>query len=317
MTKYILTTRSFRDEFIRQAKEIAPEYQFFSKEDITDSFDWQKVVITIGWQKEWEEKLLFPKTSLKWIQSISAGVDTLPLKKLDEYNILLSNASGIHAQSITDHLLAVLFMKTRGLFEAIEQQQKKNWYTSENFCNLEDLRILIVGTGRIGQRLAKSLSFFGCHPIGINTNGRKIDYFDETHSLVELAHQTQKADVVINILPLTEDTHHLFDEEFFNLMKPSGTFINVGRGASVDTEAIYQALKNQTIAFAALDVFEEEPLPEDHPLWDLTNILITPHISGYTPHFQRAFMPIFLENLANFNEKNTLVRNMVNVKTGY
>lgn len=317
MTKYILSTRSFREEFIRQMREISTDYQFITTEEIQSSFEWNKVEITLGWSKDWADKLLVPSTSLKWVQAISAGVDTLPLNEFAKYQIKLSNASGIHAQSITDHILAILFMQSRGIFEAINSQQQAHWQQDVTINNLQDLRILIVGTGKIGQRLAKCLEFLQCHPIGINTNGRAIEHFHETYSIVELAPQTQKADVIINILPLTEDTHHLYDDDFFATMKKSATFINVGRGASVDTTALYQALLDHSIHFAALDVFEEEPLPKEHPLWTLDNVLITPHISGYTPHFQKAFMRIFIENFKSFATTGHLIKNAVNIQSGY
>src|SRR5699024_10044072 len=262
-------------------------------------------------------KLLTQDSSLKWIQTISAGVDTLPLQKLVKHNIQLSNASGIHAHSISDHVLAILFMKNRGIFTALKNQQEKLWSESADIVDIKDLRILIVGTGKIGQQLAKDLNSFDVHPIGINTNGRDIDHFKECHSLVELASQTKQADVIVNILPLTEDTHHLYDQDFFDLMKPSASFINVGRGPSIDTNALYQTLKNEKIAFAALDAFEEEPLPENSPLWKLENLLVTPHFSGYTPHFQKAFMPIFLTNLESYNETGKLSRNIVDIQSGY
>uniref|UniRef100_UPI00403F6400 phosphoglycerate dehydrogenase n=1 Tax=Candidatus Enterococcus willemsii TaxID=1857215 RepID=UPI00403F6400 len=316
MTKYILSTRPFRNEFIRQAKEIAP-YEFVTATEIPTNFDWQSVEITIGWSKDWQDKLLIPTSSLKWVQSISAGVDTLPLELFAKHNVYLSNTSGLHATSITEHLLAILLMKTRGILDAIKNQEEHCWAEVPTIQNLQDLRILIVGTGKIGQELAKSLTFFQTKPIGINTNGRKIEHFAETYALVDLAYQAQKADVIINILPLTEDTYHLYDHDFFKTMKTTATFINVGRGPSVDTTALYQALNNRQIGFAALDVFEEEPLPSEHPLWKLDNLLITPHFSGFTPHFQKAFMQIFLENLASFTTKGSLIKNVVNIRSGY
>ena len=317
MKQYILSTRPFRNEFIQQMTAIDTNYQFVTSDNLPTNFDWQQVLITIGWSNEWEKHLLTEHSSLQWVQSISAGVDTLPLEKFQQFGIKLTNARGIHAQSITDHLLAILFMRSRGIFDAIQNQRNHLWEKEVPVQTIQDWRILIVGTGKIGQQLAKCLQFFGSETIGINTNGRQLEYFDETYPLIDLAYQSQKADIVINALPLTEDTYHLYDKTYFNLMKQSATFINIGRGPSVDTEAIYQALKDHTIAFAALDVFEEEPLNENHPLWAMENCLITPHLSGYTPHFQKAFMQIFLENLQSLTTKQTLSRNIVSLTSGY
>ncbi|KFN91133.1 D-3-phosphoglycerate dehydrogenase [Tetragenococcus muriaticus PMC-11-5] len=188
---------------------------------------------------------------------------------------------------------------------------------ADNYYMLQDLRILIIGTGKIGQQLASYLNFFDNHPIGINTNGRTIDSFRKTFSLDQLEEQASIADIVINILPLTDDTYHLYNKGFFQNMKESATFINVGRGPSVDTQDLYQALQNNAIAFAAIDVFEQEPLPADHPLWGLENILITPHISGFTPHFQKKFMAVFFENFTTFAKEGELTENEVSLASGY
>ncbi|GEQ49319.1 phosphoglycerate dehydrogenase [Tetragenococcus koreensis] len=317
MTKYILSNRPFREEFVQKMKDIDSDYHFVLEDDLNSKEDWQKVEITIGWQKNWKENLLYEGTPLKWVQSISAGVDYLPLDLFEQYGIKLSNTSGIHAQSIADHLLAILFMQNRGIFSAIQNQQHAKWALADNYAVMQDRRILIVGTGKIGQRLASYLDFFAAQPIGINTNGRKIDHFKETYSLDKLDEQANTADVVINILPLTDNTYHLYNTEFFKNMKETATYINVGRGASVDTKDLYQALRAKEIAYAAIDVFEEEPLPADHPLWNLENILITPHISGFTPHFQKKFMAIFLTNFTSFAKNEQLAENEVSLTSGY
>ena len=295
MSKYILSDRPFRKEFNEKIAKIDSDYRFVLEDELVNDADWQNVEITIGWKKHWKDKLLYEGTPLKWVQSISAGVDYLPLVEFENYNVKLSNSSGVHAQAIADHLLAILFMQNRGIFSAIQNQRHAKWEVNgDDYAFMQDLRVLIVGTGKIGQRLASYLDFFYVKPIGINTNGREIEHFKETYSLSELDEQANKADVVINILPLTEDTYHLYNAEFFKNMKATATFINVGRGPSVATTDLYQALQEHEIAFAAIDVFEQEPLPADHPLWQLENILITPHISGFTPHFQKKFMKIFL-----------------------
>lgn len=318
MTKYILSDRPFREEFKEEITSIDSNYRFVLEDEITSDKDWQNIEITIGWNDRWKEKLLYEGTNLKWVQSISAGVDYLPLNEFKQYNIKLSNSSGVHAQSITDHLLAILFMQNRGIFSAIQNQLHADWkVNADSYTVIQDLRILIVGTGKIGQCLANYLDFFEAQPVGINTNGRKIEHFKETYPLNELDEQANKADVVINILPLTDDTYHLYNTKFFENMKSSSTFINVGRGSSVSTKDLYTALKEQEIAFAAIDVFEQEPLPDDHPLWKLENILITPHISGFTPHFQKKFMGIFLNNFTSLLQKGKLTENEVSLTSGY
>ena len=124
-------------------------------------------------------------------------------------------------------------------------------------------------------------------------------------------------DIVINILPLTSQTHHFYNQALFDKMKDGVIFINVGRGPSVDTDALIAQCRSGKISFAALDVFEEEPLPQTNPLWELDNVLITPHISGNTDQYNQRMLTIFHENLHAFKTDGTLKRNLVNLALGY
>lgn len=314
MTKYILSSRPFKPELINEIKKIAPEYDFIT--EIATTAAWQQVEITIGWQKKWD-KLLAPNSNLKWVQSISAGVDYLPLQDFKKQNILLTNAKGIHKEAISEHVLTTILMRLRGFNEAAVGQRHKKWQQTIFYGKLEEQKILIVGTGQIGQELAGTLNILGNHPTGINTSGHSAQNFTNTHAISELKTIAQQFDFIVNILPLTAETYHLYDTEFFNLLRPSATFINVGRGASVDTPALVKALQEQKIAYAALDVFEEEPLASNSPLWELDNILITPHIAGMVPHFQQKFMRIFLKNLDSFVKTQAVSQNQVDLTKGY
>ena len=295
MTKFILSQRSFKPEYLDQMKKIAPQFQFIT--EIHAKEDWENVAVTIGWQKEWQP-LLASNSNLKWVQSISAGVDYLPLNDFESKNILLTNAKGIHNEA------------------AIGQRHKK-WSQAVFYGKLEEQKILIIGTGQIGQELAKTLKLLGNQPIGVNTTGHKVANFEQTFAISQLKSIVKQFDFVINILPLTTQTHHLYDADFFNAMKHTATFVNVGRGASVDTSALLVALQKRSIAYAALDVFEEEPLLQTNPLWQLDNILITPHIAGMVPRFQQKFMAIFLQNLTSFVSNQSVVKNQVDLKKGY
>lgn len=316
MKKIILSDRPFRQEFITEIKTIDNLYDY--RTEINDD-EWSQVAITLGWNSSWQDSLLVPDTSLQWVQSISAGVDYLPLAEFAKYGVRLSNASGIHAHAIADHVLTAILMKLRGFVDAIRLQQQKDWQGRSDFSYsyLHEQRILIVGTGHIGQQLAADLAALGAQPVGINTSGHPVPHFAEVYPDSELFSQAAQADFIVNILPLTDQTYHLYDEAFFHQLKPTASFINVGRGASVDTPALITALQQNKFAYAALDVFEEEPLPTSSPLWTMPNVIITPHISGLTPHFQKAFMEIFLANLSSFTTEKRLVRNEVDLGKGY
>jgi phosphoglycerate dehydrogenase-like enzyme len=279
--------------------------------------DFAAVEISVGWAEKFEDQLLATQ-KLKWVQSISAGVDYLPLDKFSEQDILLSNGSGIHALSISEHIIGVLLGYYRGLNEAVKKQTQKEWaQKSIHYDQLAGKNLLVVGTGHIGQQLSKSIHSLGVNVFGINTTGHSVEGFAETYSIKNMAKIVPEMDIVVGILPGTHETYHIFNSDIFEKMKKSAVFVNVGRGDTVHTKELITALEEKHFAFAALDVFEEEPLPKESPLWEFDNVLITPHISGMTVDFQNKFMKIFLSNLKSYVSSKELTVNQVEVKRGY
>lgn len=315
MTKPIIfLQKTFREEFIKKIQLIAPDYQI--KTSLTEK-DIPDVEISVGWAKKFEDQLLATQ-QLKWVQSISAGVDYLPLDKFSKQDILLSNGSGIHALSISEHIIGVLLGYYRGLNEAVKKQSRNEWaQESIHYDQLAGKNLLVVGTGHIGQQLSKSIRSLGVNVYGINTTGHPADGFVETYSIKNMAKIVPEMDIVVGILPGTHETYHIFNSDIFEKMKKSAVFVNVGRGDTVHTKELATALEEKYFAFAALDVFEEEPLPKESPLWGFDNVLITPHISGMTVNFQNKFMDIFLANLKNYVSSKELTVNQVELKRGY
>ncbi|MDT2597568.1 phosphoglycerate dehydrogenase [Enterococcus dongliensis] len=315
MTKPIIfLQRAFREEFIDKIHAIAPDYQV--KTEITPE-EAAAVEISVGWSEKFNEPLL-STNQLKWVQSISAGIDSLPLAEFSTQNILLSNGSGIHALSISEHIIGVLLGYYRGLNQSVKNQEQQLWgQNTIHYDQLAGKNLLVVGTGHIGQQLSRSIHSLGVNVYGINTTGHPVEGFTETYSIKNLAKIVSGMDIVVGILPGTQETYHIFNSDIFEKMKQDAVFINVGRGDTVHTKELITALTEKSFAFAALDVFEEEPLPSDNPLWTLPNILITPHISGLTVDFQNKFMQIFLANLKAYVTTNALSRNQVRLDRGY
>ncbi|EGO8372047.1 phosphoglycerate dehydrogenase [Enterococcus faecalis] len=309
----------FNEEQLEQVKAVAPNYLVKTSTDHLSSAEEEAIEIMLGWHKEIGPRLLASDTSqLKWIQLISAGADYMDFDKLREKGILLSNGSGIHSVSISEHVLGVLLAHTRGLQESIQQQMQHTWnQTAPSYQQLSGQKMLIVGTGQIGQQLAKFAKGLNLQVYGVNTSGHVTEGFIECYSQKNMSKIIHEMSIVVNILPLTETTKHLYNQALFEKMAPETIFVNVGRGASVATNDLITALNNKTIAFAALDVFEEEPLPEDSPLWEMQNVLLTPHISGMTPKFKSKLLAIFIPNLNQFVTDQTLVKNQVSLKKGY
>lgn len=315
MTKPIIfLQREFREEFSDKIQAIAPDYQV--KTELTEE-ELPAVEISVGWSKKFSEQLL-ASDQLKWVQSISAGVDYLPLNDFSDREILLSNGSGIHALSISEHIIGVLLGYYRGLNQSVKNQVQKIWgQDAIHYDQLAGKNLLVVGTGHIGQQLSKSIRSLSVNTYGINTTGHPVEGFTETYSIKNLSKIVSEMDIVVGILPGTHETYHIFNSDIFEKMKKSAIFINVGRGDTVHTKELITALEEKHIAFAALDVFEEEPLPKESPLWDFENILITPHISGLTVDFQNKFMKIFLANLKSYVANKELSVNQVELKRGY
>jgi phosphoglycerate dehydrogenase-like enzyme len=177
--------------------------------------------------------------------------------------------------------------------------------------------MLVVGVGGIGRAVARDAVALGMQVRGVGRTSRGGDeLFGVVLGIDELAEAVGWADYVVDVLPGTAATHHAFDARTFGSMRPGGRFINVGRGTTVDEAAMIEALRGGSIAGAALDVFEREPLPADSPLWDLPNVIVFPHMSGDYAGWRESAVELFLENLLRFVRGEPL-RNVVDKRLGY
>lgn len=292
----------------------------FRPQDLNVTVDPAQINILYGWREPFGSQVLnAPGSQLEWVHAISAGVDYLPLAALTERQIKLTNASGIHATAISQSVLASILHFVRELDIAQVNKQTRHWADRDEQQPhvVADFNYAIFGTGHIGQQIARLLKAFGAHTIGVNTTGHSAPYFDETVAADALTNQVWQADVVVNVMPLTDATHHYFNQSRFNRFDPLFLFVNVGRGPVVDSTAVISAIKSGQIAHAALDVFETEPLPDDSPFWDLPNTLITPHNTGIINHFKQAQVSLFIPNLQQYLQDGTFKTNEVQLTKGY
>lgn len=308
-----------KEEQVETIRQQTPDYLVIDATRESGAINEDDIEIMLGWNQELGKRLLDSETSrLKWVQSISAGVDMYDLDRFTEKDIVLSNASGIHSISIAEHVLGVLLSQFRGIRTSIQNQTAKEWPRKNSmYRQLSGQKMLIVGTGHIGQQLAVFAQGLGIQTYGVNTSGHATDGFIECYSHKNMSRIINEMSIVVNILPLTDDTFQLYNERMFSAMKPGTVFVNVGRGPSVSTNDLIQALNTGQLSFAALDVFEEEPLPETSPLWTMENVLITPHISGLTPEFKTKLMTIFQQNLTQFLKDGSLIKNQIALHQGY
>ncbi|WP_117236024.1 D-2-hydroxyacid dehydrogenase [Vibrio maerlii] len=236
---------------------------------------------------------------LEWCQSIYAGVDALITPYLrDDYE--LTNVKGIFGQSIAEYVIGLTIEHFRH-FAYYHQQQNNHSWAPLQYQSISDKRVVILGTGSIGSFLATRVQALGMHAIGINRTGipAKEASFDQTFHINELETALSQADIIVNTLPNTEQTHLLLNQESLN--KANGALLfNVGRGNTVCEQGLLDALHSGAITHAYLDVFQHEPLPKEHPFWAHDKITVTPHIAALSNPKQ--VLEIFAENYQRWRD---------------
>lgn len=314
MTKSILVLKELLSEQINELEEIAADYNLIY--DIEKAKP-EETEIILGWSEDVIPLIEANESIVKWIQYPFAGVNSLPLTLFKEKGIHLTNGSGIHQFAVAESAIGLLLGLTRHIMDSARDQLKKEWVDVRNLYELHGKTMMIVGAGKIGIHLGQIAKGFGMKTIGINRSGRDIKNMDEQYVQENLADVIGKADIVVNILPATDETHHLFDADMFEQMKQDVIYINVGRGETVDTEALLAALDKDKILFAGLDVFEEEPLPKGHPLWTHSKVLITPHIAGRVESYPKYLYPIIKKNIESFLADQQVTENVIDLGEGY
>jgi len=304
---------------ISQIQELIPDWELIvSKDEEAFTPHLKDAEIVAGWNKGMEDLCLTEGAKLNWIQTWSAGVNSLPLEVLEKQNIILTSANGVHAYPISETIFALMLGLTRKIHSYVKNQQAKVWHHAHMGLEIHEKTIGIIGVGAIGKETAKIAKAFGMNVLGVRHSGSPVDFVDQMYTADELNEMLPQCDYVVVTLPLTKDTYHLFGKEQFSLMKPSAFFINIGRGEIVAEEELIEALRNEEIAGAGLDVFTKEPLDDNSPLWDMENVIITPHTSGSTEHYdKRVIENILLPNLKTYLLGETPKLNLVSYSKGY
>lgn len=266
-----------------------------------------------------EPELINASDRLKWLQLNNAGADAYTKPGILSPETILTNASGAYGLNISEHMLGMLLMLIKKFDRYYLAQRSKDWTDFGTVRSIWGSRVLILGLGDIGGQFAKKVHALGAYTIGIKRHiGNKPDYLDELTDMEHLDEQLALADFIACSLPASDDTYHLFNSDRFSIMKNDSILINIGRGSLIDSLALCEALKNGSIGGACLDVTEPEPLPQDHPLWDAPNLILTPHVSGHyhLPETLERIRHIAIENFKAYVNGEPL-KNKVDRKTGY
>jgi len=285
------------------------------KDELTDHIKEAEILVTYG--SDVTEEIINEANQLKWIQVLSAGVNNLPLEAISAKGILVTNARGIHKVPMSEYALSMLLHVYRREDQVVKDQVNKHWNRKYTVKEISGKTLLVLGTGAIGQEVARLAKAFHMKTIGISRSGEKVDYFDENYGVNHLNSLLPKGDFIISVLPSTKETAYLLREEHFELMKEDAVFLNMGRGDLVSTETLIKVAQEKKIAHLILDVFEEEPLPKDSPLWSQENVTITPHISGVSSRYLERALGIFKENMHIYGKRKEELINKINLERGY
>ena len=267
--------------------------------------------VILGWPRG-EDTRTAPH--LRWLQLSSAGADNY-IRLVPEH-VTLTTANGVHGVPVAEHAMALMLSFARGIHTSVRKQLRRHWETA-SLDELADRTCGILGAGDIGRQLAKRAYAFGMRVLAFKrTPADPPPFVEGVYGAENLQDLLQASDYVVNTLPETPETRRLIDQRRFSQMKAGSVFINVGRGRTVDEDALIDSLRSGHLRGAGLDVFETEPLPSESPLWEMPNVVVTPHDGGQSPRLEERVTELFISNLRRYMRDEELV-NVVDRRLGY
>ena len=316
----ILNDNTMKDVYLNRIKEAAPGARIAI---IRNQEEWDRrkkelgsgVEVVFGLRPAtWFNEM----PNLKWAQQTGAGANwLLDAPEVVDSDMILTNASGVHAIPIAEHILALMFTLSRMIHMNVRSQVNRKWERRGRVRELDGAAMGLIGVGSIGEKTAEKAKGLNMQVMGVRRNaGRKSPFVDHMYGPENLHEMLPRADWVVITAAQTSETMGMIGEVEFKIMKETAHIINIARGSIIREAFLIKALQEGSIAGAGLDVFEEEPLPEDSPLWDMKNVVITPHYAGATPRYMDRLIGIFTENLERYQSGDRLL-NVVDKKIGY
>lgn len=254
--------------------------------------------------------------ALRWVHVAGAGVDAVLFPDLVGSDVTVTNSRGVFDRAIAEYVLGLMLLFAKGFHRSLEFQRRREWVHRETEM-LAGKKLLLVGAGPIGRTISREARCMGMETSAVARTSRSEDAdFGRVFSSERLDEALPEADYVVVAAPLTAQTRGMFGAARFERMKPGARLINVGRGPIVDETALVEALREGRIAGAALDVFSEEPLPEDSPLWEMPEVVVSPHMSGDFVGWLESLGELFVENFRRWERGDELL-NVVDKERGY
>ncbi len=259
---------------------------------------------------EMDRDLLAEADNLRLFACLYAGVGHLPLDAFEERGIAVTNASGVHGPNISEYVIGSMLTFAQGLHRGWQQKQRREWRSFKT-GELAGSTVTVVGLGAIGQAILDRLPSFDVETIGVRYSPEKGGPADEILGFDELHDALARTDYLVLACPLTDETEGLIDKAALETLPAGAVLVNIARGAVVDTDALVGSLQRGDLGGAALDVTDPEPLPQDHPLWTFSNVLLTPHNAGATPDYYERVADILEENVARLDDDRELQNRVV------
>jgi len=307
------------EQRLLQMKAVAPNLSLINTDDLRTAE--KEIIDADAFFGKITPELLAAAGQLQWIQTPTASLEHYLFPELTEHPCQLSNMRGLFYDVIADHVMAMVLCFARNLHIYLRQQQHAKWAPvggeedrssfvhgpcevsgfDRTHQHLSDYTIGVVGVGSIGSEICRRAAAFGMTLLGVDPKCRSLPgLIEDVWPVDQLSSLLEESDYVVIAAPHTPETEKMFRLEQFRQMKASAILINIGRGAIVDSADLTTALYDNLIAGAGLDVFEEEPLPASHPLWQMENVIITPHIAAASPKIAERHLETLLENVRRF-----------------
>jgi phosphoglycerate dehydrogenase-like enzyme len=308
----VLILDNFAEIYAASLRERYPQLNLLlAKSAVEISFDVGEADVLIAFGIAINEELMRRATRLKWIQSLATGVDHFLNSPYLLPRTLLTSARGIHGNAMRETVAFLMLSLTHETPVLVRNQLAHRW-DRRTWPLLAGKTAVIAGVGLSSAAIANLLQAFGMRVIGTTRTPRAVEGFDRIEHTDRLVEFAGEADYLINILPSTRENRDLIGASIFAAMKNTAFFINVGRGETVDEQALIAALRGSRIAGAGLDVYRSEPLPAESPLWDMPNVVACPHIGGFFREYEEYVLPIVIENMGLFlagryNEMRNLI----------
>ncbi|MDM5455244.1 D-2-hydroxyacid dehydrogenase [Peribacillus simplex] len=312
----ILSTIIPNEGIQTKMKDAFPELNFIYQEGWMDErLSEAEILITYG--EDLTEKIIGKAANLKWIMIMSAGMELMPFKAIEERGILVTNAKGIHKIPMAEYTIGMLLQYEKKLKLLMKNEREEMWDRKIEVGELNGKTILVLGAGAIGGEVARLGKAFRMTTLGVNRSGKPVESIDRLYTLDNLLEAIPGADYIVSVLPSTDETKDLLQKEHFKAMKESAVFVNIGRGDLIDEEVLIEALEAGELAHAILDVFDPEPLEKGHPFWRMENVTVTPHLSSKSGEYLPRTFAIFEKNMREYLKSGKDFINVIDLSRGY